>query len=599
MKNVTGKVNVRFTLGLSIPVYSSRDCPICSLRRDLARVEEHSLLLRKYAQQLKSELAPSELLGSEEMPTSSFLWQYASPVSVAKLREAFETLDYNVSSSKHVNSVLITAATQSPNEDANKALLDLGFILCSEPEIAGATVLVPYLKKLLTASSIRLRICPEEELMTVVGLTFHLLLQLVKKKPITNLDNAVKQVWQAIFSRKSIKVPELCRIITYTLAEALTEHDTEHEPHRAVLCQLWLRELRGKIKEETTKDGASIISLTYLYIREALAVLYGERPSCATVHSDKARANLYDLADRTASIFWWHASDNIKGYINPLLEALSLDEPSARDVIYGPIHELVSAFDELYELQQRLCEIEQTSQKTWHEKPGAGIYWNTPELSNAIAACVVAFTDIAELIEARSKGQKIENASAIADSLSKAWEDLYRLLGSAYDAIFPPVFNTVSDRWDKFQTITGLPHSVDGGFPFKPAPPRQARVFIPRTLLYRFMTVAMQNLGTAAFSGWTQEQIISNARAFVEVASSTGADGNPIICVRVVDNGVLNKRTEKPSEGHNKGLGDIAFMVENFSAKLVLPVTRDKFTVVELCMMHRTAKESNNHAKPK
>ncbi|HEY6186813.1 MAG TPA: hypothetical protein VIW80_03980 [Pyrinomonadaceae bacterium] len=597
MKNVNGKVNVRFTLSLNVPVYSSRDCPICRLRRDLARVEDHSLLLRKYAQQLKSELAPTENLDSDETPTSNFLWQYASPVSVTKLREAFETLDYNVSSSEHVNSVLLTATAQPPNEGAHKALLDLGFILCSEPEIAGATVLVPYLTKLLTASSIRLRNCPEEELMTVIGLTFHLLLQLVKRKPVANLSDVIKQVWQAMFDRNSIKVHELCRIITYILAEALTGHDIEHEPYRAIVCQTWLHELRGKIKEETAKDGGSIISLVYLYIREALAVLYGERPAYVSIHSDKARTELFDLADRTAGIFWWHASDNVKGYINPLLEALSLDGPSARDVIYGPIHELVRAFDELYELQQRLCEIEQTSQPTWHEKPGAGVYWNTPELSNAMAACVVAFTDIAEQIEARSKGQRIDDAPAIADSLSKAWEDLYRSLGYAYDAIFPPVFNTVSDKWDKFQTITGLPHSVDGGIPSKSEPPRQARVFIPRMLLHRFMTVAMQNLGTAAFSDWTKEQIDSHARAFVEVASSVGTNGRPIICVRVVDNGILNKSEEKPSEGHNRGLRDIALMAENFSAKLSMPTKRGEHTVVEVCMMHRTAKESSSHVK--
>lgn len=597
MKNVTGDVNIRFTLDLSIPVYSPKDCSICKLRSDLSRVAEYSPLLRKYAEELKKMLAEIVPAKTEAKRVNNFLWQYATPLGVAKLREAIERLDYDVSSSEYVSNALRMAAAKEGKE-SKAALLDLAFIICSEPQLGGATVLVPYLRRLIAAAAVNIQKADQESLLTLVGFAFHMLFWLVQKGIVEDIEAVIGSLWRALFKRHRVSIHELCLIITLALSEALTDRDTDNAPSRTQLCRKWLEGLRERIDQETTRDPSSILSLAYLPIREALAVLHGLRPSYSPLPMVKAFVDLYDLADQTASQFWWHASDNVKGCVDTIVEALSVAETSAQSLIYGPIHQLVHAFDGLYELQQRLCEIEEASLQKWHEKSGAEIYWNTPELSNAIANCVQAFTAAAQTIEERpAEGSLRAETSILSQSLTRSWKELYRLLVSAFDAIFPQVLDVVGERWDKFQRVTRLPHSADGGVLIEPKTTsiRQARVFLPRTLLSRFLTVAMLNLRTAAFSSWTQERIELDATAFIEISQCSNEAANPMICLRVVDNGNPGQLDQDvPSGRHGKGLDDVSLMAENFRAKLIKPFVRDAYTVVELRMMYRTVRSSSH-----
>ena len=264
------------------------------------------------------------------------------------------------------------------------------------------------------------------------------------------------------------------------------------------------------------------------------------------------------------------------------------------DTAYGPIHQLVYAFDDLYELQQQLCEIERASQLNWHEQSGASLYWNAPELSNSMAACVQSLASVAQLIEARDHATDRATLQATSQPLKRDWEELYQLLVPAFDEIFPQVLDVVAEKWDQFQSITGLPHSVDLGLVFDPEPSRYARVFLPKTLLSRFMTVAMLNLKTAAFHHWTREQVNEEARAFIEMSATSDETGNPFISLRVLDNGGQHAAEHSPVSGHHKGLDDIKRMAENFRAELIGPFSRGEYTVVELRMTHRVSRSQDH-----
>src|SRR5205807_9243287 len=71
-----GTIKIEFILGLSIPVYSPRECPICRLIGSLRNLADNSPLLRRYSLDLVDYLRAGSQVN--ESDGSGFLWIYAS-----------------------------------------------------------------------------------------------------------------------------------------------------------------------------------------------------------------------------------------------------------------------------------------------------------------------------------------------------------------------------------------------------------------------------------------------------------------------------------------------------------------------------------------
>lgn len=587
MKNVTDAVNVKFILELNIPVYTSNDCPICKLRNNLLRIEEKSPLISRYARQLKEQFASAKPVKEGTTNKQSFLWRYASATNAAKLREAFETISYSVPASEFVEAALKKASKTSDNTSYG-VLLDIGFMICAEPELASATVLIPYIKKLVDVTLAHIQNCAEDELPTLFGLIFYLLSQLIKRNPTANVTPQIDSLWKSFLHHRNISTKSMGQIIAFILAEALTgERDTES--HEGILAESLLVKLRETINESTEEKGGITRAFAFLFIREALGTIQKTK-SFSLTRSVTTSVDLYELANGTASKFWWHASDYVKANIDTLTNSIRRRRGQPNDILYGPIHALVIAFDELFELQYRLREADERHEL---EKSGAAIYWEAPELVNLLGTFIQTLSKLTEEIEKKPDDWEALDLLASAEKLAQVWEQLYRLLNSAFDELFPEIENVADARWGEFSSITNLPNTVAEPINVDPLLKRSGRGFIPRTLLMSFLTVAMQNLKTSAFNGWSEEQINESARAQIKIVTSLDEEENPLICVQVIDTGAKYKTEKRESyPHHSRGLESIKEMATEFGAILMLPRSEGEETVVELCMRHRSLGQS-------
>jgi len=509
---------------------------------------------------------------------------------------------------RDVDIVLKLATSAEGNQSCNDSLLDLAFVICAEPDLAGATVFVPYLEKekpnLLNAAITGVGVCAEEHLMTLVGLVFNLMVRISQRSPLRDLERESLSFWKAMFGRDQVTTKMLGRIITFALSEAVKERDTRRDSPEARVCHTWLRQLRKRInfRGRTEDDlGRDILakSFAYLFVREAMAVMQEVgpvRPVAPITGSD-----IFDLATAAASKFFWHASDHVQSYISLLIAAVRSKKASPIDVMYGPVNSLIIAFDDLYGLQERLRDVERLCREEINESPGTLVYWDTPELNQSVAAFMQALSKITEGVEENIEAWDQRSAEKASVTLSKVWEQLTRLLNPAFEEIFPEIPDVVDKRWGEFAAVTQLPETV--AQPLKIAESLSdstERVFIPRTLLSRFLSVTMRNLRTSAFRGWSAEEIKSEAKAHVEIYPSVDRNEMPLICVRVVDNGLIHKREEeeqRPSahdpesvRRQGRGIRDVRQMAEKFDAELIGPVEQDEHTFVELRMRHRVGR---------
>jgi hypothetical protein len=611
LTDVSKKVEIKFSVGLGIPVYSPRSCPVCKFRSDLSRIEEHSPLLWKYANQMKREtqaikgintpitnqidatnLSSDEPVAELERdaPRASrvFLWRYTSRISVLRLREALELLDYHEDSSELVMTLLNHIVIDPLRQETRESLLDLGFVIALEPEISAASIFRPHLKEICNAALSHLEDCAEEELMTFTSLAFHFMVRLIRRGMRDDCKRFADSLWISILRRQHVPIHLPGRVITFALSEALTEKDLESGPYKTDLCQIWLKQLRKHLKEQENKDTSLTKAFAHLFIREAYISLQQADYSSPISHINMEKLDLYEQAMETASKFWRHSSDYIKESIGELKQCSATAPPSG---MLGPLHGLVLAFDDLNTLQQSLNEAEKDYAS---EKSGTEIYWGSPILENTMASFIQSLASLAEIAENSNKWDRYNKkmAKRSLEVIDKAWENLYGQLTLAFDEIFPEVWNAVYERWRDVFDITGLPRSAasiiideslrSNEYLDKNESPR---VFFPRILLLRFMNVAMQNLRTAAFQDWSEEELNNDARARIEIKMGD-TDGKRIIRLRVVDNGMLHRPIKTPfqkkNEGQRRGLRDIKRMAKVFGASLIGPQTEGSTMVVEL-----------------
>lgn len=594
LRHANLKVKISFALGLSIPVYGLKNCPICMFQEELSRVEEYSPLLGRYAKQLKERLADQSNKDNTQRK-KDFLWSLHSELGVTKLREAIETRDYHSPSYEYINTTLQRASGRISDANSKDTLLDLAFIICAEPEIASATVFSHYLSELISATIHEIEDCKEADVLTYIAFFFHLLVQLRQKLPSNDKEKGQISPWASLFNRKRISIQMLSCIITFSLSQGISGLGDSPSPQLTVSL-FWLEELQKKITKPTKAESAGAKAIGYIYLREALALLRGARHSANQIFdTDEAKA-LYNLADSTAYDFWWHSSNTMKGYIDSLVDQLNDGSPPKSDILQGPVDPIFRAFGNLCELQQQLGEIENISRQTWGNRPGGDIFWSAPPLSNALTQFIHHLAQIGELLEEPSNPYIGERLLAESMALKTTWNELYEQLNQGYSSIFPEVYKIAYSTWQDFGKISGLPESIRRSIKVLPPLTNDARAFMPQILLRSFLTIAIQNLKTAAFSGWPKEQIQLGAEAYIEIEQFSYEDDHPAICIRVVDNG---KRYPRAEHGvSRKGISIVERMAKYYNALVKRPYDfGNGFTAVELIMMQRINKEDNQEGE--
>ena len=642
LSGVTGTLKVRFAVGLGIPVFSPRTCPVCKFRDNLGQFKEHSLF-STYADEMIAQTKPLSIrsettreqgslaMGRDKLESpprrdlndpyqfaagrssdpsataksddlhidaseggsdDEFLWCKTTEMHLFRLREAIELLDYHTKSSDLLDQILKQAVADSPDPAAGDALLDLGFVLCVEPELSAASVFTPYLKSLRDAAIRQVSVCEDKSLLTFVGLLFHLMTAIHRSYGPSGLEESATEVWSALFSRNRLTTKFLAKVITYTLAEASTERGFEGEPYKSSTCQIWLNALGSVIDSRATERVAFVEAFAPFFIRAGMRAIQGQRSPYPIEISAFDTSDPYELASDTATKFWRHSSEYVKSLVDSLVQGARRTNSPPEDI--APIRSLVLAFDELHRLQYRLGEIESTCRKNQLEKLGALDDWNVPELESAMTRSVRLLAKLVELTEDQETHWDHQEFLTLSEDLTKMWDELRRWLDPAFDIIFPEVEREVAARWNEFSAVTGL-----AGFVAVPldahADPglSRSRVFIPRPLLWRFMDVAMENIKSAAFNSWSNAEITQAAKARVRI-SSDRSSGYPMISVQVIDNGERYRKSA-PDQGDGRGLKQVEAMAEYYGAIMRFPYIQDHETIVELRMRHRLTENQETH----
>lgn len=296
------KVHFDFGVTLSIPVYTPRTCPICKLRSSLSDMEHRGTLLRRYARAI---LAETELTntGRHAAETSrQLLWRFAPRTSVARLREAIELADYDDDANGRILCAL-DHATNPSSGDASECLLNLAFIICTEPKLLRAPLFVPYLGQLLSAVAKRLGVCQEDEILTLGAYGFHLMVR-AGQKGIRDCNIAGKALWHGLLGRSTLSIQTIGRILTSILGEAHGEQLLEQET-----CLTWTNELLGALRTHAPDGGDLTSAFGRLLAREAINDLHGGLGGYTATVDASCADTLYELASSAGSKFWWHASD--------------------------------------------------------------------------------------------------------------------------------------------------------------------------------------------------------------------------------------------------------------------------------------------------
>jgi len=422
--------------------------------------------------------------------------------------------------------------------------------------------------------------------MTFVGFAFHLVARAYQRSPRNDPSAALNSFWSAVLARSEITTAIIGRIIGFVLAEASRDKGSDFNSSKARLCRRLIQELgrevnpRSRVLEKI--DSLAITrAFAYLFVREALAPHPNWR-STAISRGDGPRPDFYEIATLAASHFWRHASEYIRADIDLLSEALLDYNPSTRDRLYGPIHSLIVSFDQLYELQERIRDTERKIKVETNEALGMP-NWDSPELNSAIARFMQALVGISEQAEG-SVTVDHKKLNERLRSLQRGWEHLTSHLNHAFEELFPDIQGVVASKWGDFAEEFGFPASVAEPLQIDGTLSRDVRVFMPRSLVLRFLSATLQNLESAAFAGWSAGDIRSAARAHIQIS----AEGLQTIAVKVIDNGPSRRQEKKVGDG--LGLKNVRTMATQFGAELRGPYSKNGSTHVELHMKRRATR---------
>jgi dihydroneopterin aldolase len=586
LQGVAGHTRVEFAVQLSISAFNPLACPICRFRNALDDVAAHAGSLRRYARSIQDSIAPIPTGRSGlSSPRRLFHWSCASAVNVARLREAIQVADYDAEHCKYIIDV-IKSAMRGDNGDgpARAALQDLAFVVCSEPELLASPIFVPFLSPVFQAACRACGSCADEQFQTLAGLGFHLMIQLGRKATET-VSMLARSLWKGILGANSFTIVNLGRFLASCLADVGRGiGDEQIERRRA--CTALAAEFLTEVGLAKSPDVVRAIGK--LFVREVSASLEGQ-PGCPPLRADHGGPPLFHLASEAASKFFWHASENVRAHIHQGLQAEGLDWDdlaSKRTLIADHVFSLLVAFGDLQELQQTLCRIDQDLLKAIGQKPDASAYWESPAFTRAMASFAEALTSFGELAMDPSTVTRDE-WSPLWNRLSQAWDTLKDRVQPAISEIFPNLRKVIYDAWKECESISGLPSQCIAQGVISVG--EDVQCFLPRTLLIRFLNIAMENLKTSAYAGWTSEELSTSARVVLSLEQENNEDGTALGRLRLSDNGRLHHK-QGSSTGSGHGLGDIETMAKPFGARLSRPVITDGTTVVELSVFLRGAR---------
>ena len=591
IRSITGvrkNTQIHFATRLSIPVFSPRSCPICQFRDSISDLVQHTALLRRYARDIL-DYTPSvatSRMSLENDDTQDFHWSMQSGITAAQLREAIELSDCQAAANAHVIDVLQMASSGVANDTKSLgALLDLGFIVCTEPSLLSAAIFIQFIEPIFQSLCSRLsEASTQNEFLTLLGLGFHLNVQLVlRHKAETN--NLCCLFWRSALPCRMLDMPTLGKFFAACVAVAKNETGWERTARQNVCCALATQfdnELQKMDRQHPDITGA----MGRLFAREVIAVLKGTfdmfNQDENTVHT-----TLYELANAAAGKFWSHASEHVRRHVSAII-----NEDSRTNSMFGHVHNLVVAFAELYQLQYSICHTEHSCNC---EYPGASVYWDSPLTVKAVAEFGEALTTIAELV-VRDDPSESSHLSEVLPTLSVAWDNLYEQLTPAFEEVFPVVVYVVDHMWNQCEEIAHLPRSAVESYDARTLGDKQ-RCFLPHILFERFLRVAMENLNDRAYTGWTDEQRNKEARVRLVISPQNEELGPERMQIDIFDNGPLYCGTTGNSEenhGQGRGLDDVNNLAEPFGAHVDGPVIEDGWTRVSLSVCLRLHKGTEN-----
>lgn len=572
---------LRFATRLSIPVFSPRSCPICRFQEGLNEVIHRTSLLRRYAEILCEKVSAIDIATLSHAEQRPFLWRFTSQIIVAKLREGIELAEaYDDETYKLLVTTLNEAVDERSSSASDDALLNLGFIIACEPDLISGPIFAPYVHRLVNGVCRKLKKCPDENVFTFFTFGFHLVFQIARKEDPEIIDKAIKFLWQSILSRADLTVPLIGQLLASILAEHWPEQESENIlSHR--ICVAFAQSLRLTLGKGIAKEKLLAKAFAWFFARGVLSDLQGEVPPTFVHQSDTIP--LFDHANAAAGKFYGHAAENVKSQIDTITECGRKPVTNLKAVVAPAIHELLRDFDELEELRQRLCLSETQRESSSGGVSGVGRIWNSPQLFHTMSDFAVALAALAELVDRSSI--RNDDVSVCAQRLSEAWRNLHNLLETAFQEIFPNLVTTASYLWSECCSIAN-----EGSLNVQAIEPanlsRTVQVFLPRPLLSRFLTVAIQNFRTAAFFGWSAAQM-RDACVWLNVKFVTDEKKHSIVVLQVIDNGPSYPRSES-GQGQHRGLNEIKELVGQFGCELILPKAISGRTFVELRIRHRS-----------
>jgi hypothetical protein len=411
------------------------------------------------------------------------------------------------------------------------------------------------------------------------------MLQLQTQRSIQDIQQYVAKFWRSVLGRPQVKVGTLARIVTFTLGRAFTERGTESEPH-AALCAILAKQLIEPISSvaniDKTKSDNLVGASSLVFAREMFASFKSTRRISVTGNTAGLEdVDLLRLAMDVSGRFWRHAAVNVTFPVSELAKMSASWDRTEETRIRAFVVDLLQGFYELHQLQHSLCDIELGWKDSRGQRLGVGVQWDSPDVDHAIDEYGKLLIQITEAAEQSTK------ITDIAIRLKQALDSLQNYLTPALDDIFPEASAVFDDQWNQWELITGLPRNVAKSLN-NTLRRGQDRVFLPRMLLTRFFMVAMENFKTAAFQGWSEEQVREEAYAQVSIFGKEDSDGHPKLYIKISDNGKLHRQEtgqllhRQPRAGTGLGLSDIAKMVKPFGGELIGLQTIENETIVEL-----------------
>lgn len=553
-----GDVRVWSAAQLAIPVYTPRDCPVCRLRRDLARIEDRAGLLQTVAGETLRLLKPQRTSAS----AARFLWRYTGALSATRLREELEVCEFDVDADRRLDARL-RAIVQ---ERSCAALLDLAFVLCAEPDLIRSRAVMRHYKALVSITPAAVADCAQRsEAATIACFAYYVTTRI--DGDVDTEDELIDKVVSALMKREDASPRLVGQVICVIAAEAISA-DVVMSKVRTPIA--WLNRFRDRKARVSTEPAGLTAAFGALYAREALAAVKGE-PVQSHVPEPFAHDDLIALITLVASKMYRHSAKTSESHVSKLLSATRLRIDWRPESITPHVHALLVTIDELEELRARLYVAEVESIET---KETLDILpdWYTPQINASVRDIVDALHAIAELLSGnRSDVESRLRARNAAATVATEFERLTRATDLAFDALFPRPFRAMDVEREKFARknpeigkLIAVKSTID----------KRESVYFPLTLLERFMDAAFENLATAAFSGLPSEQL---RRATVTVHLNdipASADTPRQIAVTVEDNGPIYSDSDRTEPSPfvefrgNRALSDLTALAPRFFGKV-------------------------------